>query len=97
MSESVALEAERLTHGDRQGDYGHPLDDFGRTSGLINAALQHKLKEPLTPEDVMLCLILVKVSRQVNKPKRDNLVDIAGYANIIDMAIEERKRRAQTP
>jgi hypothetical protein len=28
-SESVCVEAHRLVSVDRQGDYGHPLDDFG--------------------------------------------------------------------
>lgn len=33
-----------------------------------------------TDRDVSMMMILVKVARDANKPKRDNLVDIAGYA-----------------
>ena len=91
--ESVCAEAERLTNGARRDSYGHPLDDYTRTAALFNAAFAHKLREPIQPEDMMLAMILVKVSRQVNMPKRDNLTDIAGYANCIDMALGERKRR----
>lgn len=91
--ESILAEAERLTEGDRQNSYGNPLDDYSRTAGMINSAFAHKLKEPLTPEDIMLCMIMVKISRECHEHKRDNVVDIAGYANCIDMAIEERKRR----
>lgn len=92
-SESILLEAERLTNQDRRATYGHPLDDYMRTAALFNAAFAHKLKEPLSPEDLMLTMILVKVSRQVNAAKRDNLVDIAGYANCINLAHDERDRR----
>jgi hypothetical protein len=90
---SVLLEANELIFGDRRHDYGHPIDDYTRTAGLINAEFADQLKTPFTPEDVMLMMILVKVSRHHNRPKRDNLVDIAGYAGCIHECGEERKRR----
>ncbi len=93
MSESVLQEAERLINGDRNESYGHALDDYGRTAALINAAFAHKLKEPFTAEDMMLVMIQVKVSRQINKHGRDNLTDIAGYAGCIEKAHNERQRR----
>ncbi len=34
----------------------------------------------ITATDVPLCMIAVKLARQVHRHKRDNLVDIAGYA-----------------
>lgn len=92
--ESVLQEAHRLTHGPRQADYSHPLDDYTRTAGMVNAMLAHKLKEPLLPEEVTLIMCLVKISRQVHRPKRDNMVDNAGYSWCTDDIIEERKRRA---
>jgi len=92
--ESVLQEAHRLTHGPRQADYSHPLDDYTRTAGIVNALFAHKLKEPLLPEEVTLIMCAVKLSRQVHKPKRDNMVDAAGYAWCTDAIIEERKRRA---
>jgi len=38
-------------------------------------------------------MIALKISRECNKHKRDNLVDIAGYAKTIDMVMEKKKRR----
>ena len=91
--ENILREADKLTAEDRRGDYGHPLDDYNRTAALFNAAFADKLSSPFAAEDMMLAMILVKVSRQRNKPKRDNLTDICGYARCIELAEQERKNR----
>jgi hypothetical protein len=36
----------------------------------------------------------VKLSRQTNKPKRDNMVDLAGYAECVQWMLTEREVRA---
>ena len=89
MSETVLQEAQRLVYGDRQQSYGHPLDDFTRTAQMWSAILGWKV----TAEQVGLCMCAVKISRQCNKPKRDNLTDLAGYAATVQMVGEERDRR----
>lgn len=86
---SILEEAQKLVYGDRQASYGHPIDDFTRTAVMWGAILGH----PVTAEQVGLCMCAVKISRQINKPKRDNLVDLAGYAGTVAMVIEERQRR----
>jgi len=96
-NESILQEAQRLVHGDRGNNYGHPFDDFGRTAGMVSALLQHKLREPLTQEDVAMMMVCVKLSREANRPKRDNRVDVAGYAEALDMVIAERTRREGGP
>lgn len=89
-AESILEEADRLVSTDRQADYGHPLDNWTQTAALWSAILGVEV----TPEQGLLCMIAAKISRETNAPKRDNLVDIAGYAKCIDLVIDERERRA---
>jgi hypothetical protein len=90
---SVLTEAQGLVHGDRNASYGHPLDDWQRTAGMVSAMLGHKLREPLTAEECAMILCCVKLSRQQNAPRRDNLVDLAGYAECVQWMLDERERR----
>lgn len=91
MSETILQEAQRLVHGDRGEAYGHPLDDFSRTAKIWSAILGVEV----TPEQVGLCMVGVKISRECNQPKRDNRVDGAGYFETVDMIHAERKRRTE--
>jgi len=75
VTETVLQEADRLVYGDREEKYGHPGDDYGRTAKLWSAILGHDV----TAKQAALCMVAVKLSREVNAPQRDNLVDGAGY------------------
>ena len=85
--ESVLDEANRITGGVRHDDYGHPRDDFDRTARMWTGILAGKLRDgaEVTAMDVPLCMIAVKLARQAHCHKRDNLVDIAGYARTAAM------------
>ena len=85
--ESVLAEAQRITSTERQNDYGHPADDFARTADMWTGILAGKLRDGarVAAMDVPLCMISVKLARESNRHKRDNLVDIAGYARTAAM------------
>lgn len=87
--ESVLQEAQRLVGGDRGQAYGHPADDMGRTGRMWAAILG--IPE-VTAAEVALCMVAVKISREVNAPKRDNRVDGPGYFLCLDM-IRDREEK----
>lgn len=91
--ESICQEADRLVSVDRQGQYGHPQEDFSRTANLLSASgyrrwvpdgENNELKH-ITAMDVGLIMVMVKLSRLIHCYKRDSAVDLAGYAKCISM------------
>ena len=89
-TQTVLEEAMKCVGGPRRRDYGTPDENFGRIADLWNVHLKGKLSKPVTPGDVAMLMILLKVARQANSPKRDNLVDIAGYAQCASELKEEK-------
>lgn len=80
-------EAHRIINGERQGQYGSPEDSFELIARFWNNYLRvaGKRDNCMTPRDVAMLMILLKVAREAHAPKRDNLVDIIGYAALADM------------
>jgi len=77
LSEPDILEEARdLIRGDRASSYGDAKASFGRIASLWTT---YKGVE-ITAKDVAAMMILLKVSRGVTSAKRDNWLDIIGYA-----------------
>lgn len=74
--ETVLDEAQRITTADRGDQYGPPEEHFARTAALWSAFFEHRFE----PADVAKAMVMDKLSRSANKPKRDHWVDIAGWA-----------------
>ena len=89
--EDILTEANNLVNGDRNKTYGHPFYDYSKTSAFWTIILKDKLKEPITPEEAIMCMITLKLSREMNLHKRDNLVDLCGYTQCLQKAIAKRK------
>lgn len=85
---SILAEAGDAVHGDRRKDYGSPLENHDRTAKLWSSYLG----VTVTAEDVCMLNILQKISRARHAMKRDNLVDIAGYAANVELIENERKK-----
>jgi hypothetical protein len=77
---TILEEANTLIYGNRQVSYGSVTSNFGRIAKIWSAVLG----VDVTPAQVGLCMVGVKMAREVNKPTRDNLVDIAGYAGTLE-------------
>ena len=83
-----------IARNERMGDYGHPSDNFGAIAGLWSTYLNHKHGADFTldPDDVGFMMVLLKIARDCHKPKVDNIMDIIGYADCVQMIREERER-----
>jgi hypothetical protein len=75
----ILKEADRLTHGDRNKNYGSPLVNHQRIAQLWSVWLETEI----TPAQAAMCLALVKVARLIETPDHlDSFVDLAAYASI---------------
>jgi hypothetical protein len=83
---TIAEEALAAVTGPRQRDYAHPKVNFQRIADLWSPILGVKV----TPEQVALCMIQVKVGRLMNRYTRDSVVDILGYALTLDACREDQ-------
>ena len=80
-TEDVLEEALRITSGDRNNQYGPPDQDFQRTAAMWSAMKGVEFEA----REVAMFMILLKLSRETHQKKRDNSVDIAGYARCLDI------------
>jgi len=78
-----------LVNTDRQKDYDHPYDNFKRIARIWSAILSIEI----TPEQVALCMVGVKIARESHAPKDDNIVDGVGYFLTLAKVKEERAKR----
>lgn len=76
---SILQEADRIVNGDRQADYSDPVENFKHIAAIASAIL----KKNLAPTDCAIVMIAVKLARESYRHKRDNLVDLAGYTEIL--------------
>lgn len=77
--EEILDTAKDLTTGDRDEQYGSAATSFGRIANLWEQVLGIEVR----PEQVALCMVMVKVSRLVNQPvHEDSWIDMAGYAGL---------------
>lgn len=79
MSESILEEADRIISSARRAEYGPVEESFKKIATVWSMVLKHEV----TPEDVALCMVGLKFCREANAPKRDNLVDMCGYAALL--------------
>lgn len=89
LKDSTILdEAQDIIWGDREKTYGEPDVNLRRIAEMWNAYLHAKSLGTegvrISAEDVCWMMMMLKAARQMNAPKRDNLVDAAGYIGLIE-------------
>ena len=82
----------------RQDSYDDPYRNHVRIAKLWSVVLG----TAVTPQQVALCMLQLKVAREMYKHSHDNVVDMAGYINCLDVinqaeepAKESQKQREQ--
>ncbi len=72
-----------ITESERQRDYGHPLINFLRIAVRWNILFESRLGTLITPMDVALMMVDMKLARLQNTYTPDSVLDIAGYASCL--------------
>lgn len=86
---SVLKEAHTIIYGDREKTYGHPSKNLKAIATMWTTYLQSVGSRSLTSQDVCVMMILLKGARLANDPAhRDSVVDICGYAALIERCSE---------
>lgn len=89
-AESILSEAERIVNGDRQADYSDPVENFKHISSIASAIS----KKDLSAVDCAVVMIAVKLARENHKHKRDNLVDLGWYVEILHRIKESQQNKS---
>ena len=77
---NILDKAKNILFGERDSDYGDFVQNFKEISQIATLLC----RKELTSEDCCKVLIAVKLARERYKHKEDNLVDLCGYANILN-------------
>ena len=86
MGKNILEEANEIV-GSRDKKYGDPIESWERVSRVASELTGKQL----TPTDCVTVLIAMKLVRQLYSPKRDNMVDLAGYAHINQLLVDSGK------
>jgi len=96
--DNILAEATQITgaDGDRARDYGGALPDAERWAKMFSALTGFDIR----PEHQPLALICLKLSRTSQAPgcfHRDSVVDIAGWARVLEMVYDEQQPEQPAP
>lgn len=88
-NKSILEIANDIVGGTRQKNYGHPKDHFADVGKVWGTLLG--LDSPIPPSMVGMMMIGLKLCREKNVHKIDNIIDMAGYAKTISMIEDYEK------
>lgn len=81
---SLFSEAEKLISQDRRVEYGSAKESFERIAKVWSVLLRVEI----SAKQVAECMIAFKLLRENHQHKRDNLVDLMGYAGLIEQILK---------
>lgn len=87
LTSTLLADAATTIAGAREQEYGGKLQNFTQIAMLFQGTLATKLLpgSRVTPEDVALLMMQVKIARLAKSPDhKDSILDVAGYAGCYD-------------
>ena len=82
MPNTVLEDATTIVEGDREQTYGSPTVNLARIAAMWEIIFQ----QPVSQQQVCLAMMALKLARAIHDPyHRDNLVDICGYARLMEI------------
>lgn len=91
MKGTILQKASDAVHGERQETYGDAADLFDRSTGAFNSMTGLSL----TPEQGMLFVMCMKMTRAQYAYHEDNWVDVAGYSELQGQLHHRRQQRSE--
>lgn len=82
---SILHAAERIVTGRRARQYGEPVECMQRIAQAWSAVLG----VPVEARQVALCMAALKLVREGDRHRDDNLIDAAGYVLIADQCARD--------
>lgn len=85
-SRSILEQANDAINGERAQAYGDAKQGFSNVGDqwALYVYQKYGITVQFTPEDVCWMMADLKKIRQMNSPKRDNVMDAAGYIGLIE-------------
>lgn len=77
---SILLEADKIVNGDRNDQYGDPTIAFEEYASILKTTFGIEL----TPVEICKVLMAIKLGRLKHKFKKDSIVDLCGYSEILN-------------
>ncbi len=89
---AILKEAYSIINKERQDQYGNPEDSFSTIAKYWMLYLDKVVSNYnpewtgpyLSPRDVAMLMVLLKIARESHQHKQDNLTDLIGYAALAD-------------
>ncbi len=79
-NDSILLEADNILNGDRNEQYNDPNESFAVYAEILKSTFGIEL----TPVEICKVQMAIKLGRLKYKYKRDSLVDLCGYSEILN-------------
>lgn len=78
---NLAVDALKIINGERQNSYGDPEDSFNSIASIWVWYLKNVYGNSIhiSPKDVAIMMTLLKIARECNQNKEDNIIDAIGY------------------